>query len=89
MPMNAEKMPRVVARFVRVLIWTPTWLRWDADADHELTWGLAVLFGVVGSFTSLPLLMHCSMLCILALELFKMENEKIESCGFLPSVGFP
>lgn len=39
-------------RFIRLLAWTPRWLRWDADLDahHEITWGLCVLFGVVGFF---------------------------------------
>lgn len=32
---------------VRILVWTPSWLRWDPDANNELTWGLNILFGVV------------------------------------------
>jgi hypothetical protein len=35
--------------FLRLLAWTPRWLRWDSDADasHELTWGMCIVFGVV------------------------------------------
>ncbi|KAI0103946.1 major facilitator superfamily domain-containing protein [Nemania sp. FL0031] len=38
-------------RFIRFLAWTPPWLRWDGDANNELTWGLTALFGVFGAST--------------------------------------
>lgn len=42
-----EKPLGRVARFVHLLAWTPPWLRWDGEANHELTWGLVVIFGFV------------------------------------------
>ncbi|KAI8944524.1 major facilitator superfamily domain-containing protein [Xylaria longipes] len=80
--MDAEKTPRVATRFVRALAWTPPWLRWDADADHELTWGLAALFGVAGAFSVANLYYTNPILNILADE-FDVSNER---AALIPSV---
>ncbi|KAI1750293.1 major facilitator superfamily domain-containing protein [Xylaria castorea] len=82
--MDVEKKPRAATRFVRALAWTPPWLRWDADAgaDHELTWGLAVLFGVVGAFGVANLYYTNPILNILADE-FGVSNER---AALIPSV---
>ncbi|TRX92060.1 hypothetical protein FHL15_006927 [Xylaria flabelliformis] len=82
--MDAEKKPRVATRFVRALVWTPPWLRWDLhkDADHELTWGLAVLFGVAGAFSVANLYYANPILNILADE-FGVSNER---AALIPSV---
>lgn len=29
------------------LRWTPAWVKWDPDANHDLTWGMNILFGLV------------------------------------------
>ncbi|KAI0449677.1 major facilitator superfamily domain-containing protein [Xylaria acuta] len=82
--MDAEKKPRVATRFVRALAWTPLWLRWDADADanHELTWGLAAIFGVAGAFSVANLYYTNPILNILADE-FGVSNER---AALIPSV---
>jgi hypothetical protein len=57
---------------IRLLAWTPRWLRWDdeADANHELTWGICVVFGVVWlSFTALVFAhTYASFTCSFAFE---------------------
>ncbi|KAI1743114.1 major facilitator superfamily domain-containing protein [Xylaria scruposa] len=83
--MDVEKKPRVLTRrFVRALAWTPPWLRWDVDkdADRELTWGLAVLFGVAGAFSVANLYYTNPILNVLADE-FGVSNER---AALIPSV---
>ncbi|KAI0436852.1 major facilitator superfamily domain-containing protein [Xylaria telfairii] len=80
-------MPRVGTRFVPVLTWMPTWLRWDADADHELTWGLAFLFGVVGAFSVANLYYTTPILNILADE-FGVSNERATLIPSLTQAGY-
>ncbi|KAI0483458.1 major facilitator superfamily domain-containing protein [Xylaria cf. heliscus] len=79
---DAEKKPRAATRFVRALAWTPPWLRWDEDADHGLTWGLAALFGVAGAFSVANLYYTNPILNILADE-FAVSDER---AALVPSV---
>ncbi|TGJ82360.1 hypothetical protein E0Z10_g6404 [Xylaria hypoxylon] len=83
MPDIDDEKPRGRAgRFVRLLAWTPPWLRWDADADHELTWGLVALFGVAGAFSVANLYYTNPILNILAEE-FGVSDER---AALIPSV---
>ncbi|KAI0197832.1 major facilitator superfamily domain-containing protein [Astrocystis sublimbata] len=77
-----KKTPTSVTRLVRAVAWTPNWLRWDEGADHELTWGLAVLFGVAGAFSVANLYYTNPILNILADE-FGVSNER---AALIPSV---
>ncbi|KAI3324102.1 MFS general substrate transporter [Xylariaceae sp. AK1471] len=72
------------ARFIRLLAWTPRWLRWDTDADahHELTWGMCIVFGVAGAFSVANLYYTNPILNILADE-FGVSDER---AALIPSV---
>ncbi|GAW24797.1 hypothetical protein ANO14919_143910 [Xylariales sp. No.14919] len=82
--MDGEKPRGRASSFVRRLAWTPPWLRWDADADadHELTWGLVALFGVAGAFSAANLYYTTPILNILADE-FGVSDER---AALIPSV---
>ncbi|KAI0425522.1 major facilitator superfamily domain-containing protein [Xylaria sp. FL1042] len=69
---------------VRLLAWTPPWLRWDADTDahHELTWPLVALFGFAASFGVANLYYTNPILNILADD-FGVSNER---AALIPSV---
>ncbi|KAI1303957.1 major facilitator superfamily domain-containing protein [Xylaria venustula] len=71
-------------RFMRLLAWAPSWVQWDGDADahHELTWALAVLFGLAGAFSVANLFYTTPILNILAHE-FDVSNER---AALIPSV---
>ncbi|RWA03312.1 hypothetical protein EKO27_g11793 [Xylaria grammica] len=79
---DGEKPRGRASSFVRRLAWTPPWLRWNADADHELTWGLAVLFGVAGAFSVANLYYTNPILNILADD-FGVSDER---AALIPSV---
>ncbi|KAI1423504.1 major facilitator superfamily domain-containing protein [Xylaria sp. FL1777] len=83
MSRTEDETPRGrVSRFVRLLAWSPPWLRWDPDANHELTWGLTVLFGFAGAFSVANLYYTNPILNILA-EDFGVSNER---ASLIPSV---
>ena len=44
---KAERTPSFWSRALNSPLWTPKWVRWDPDANHDLTWGVNVLFGFV------------------------------------------
>ncbi|KAI1359182.1 major facilitator superfamily domain-containing protein [Xylaria arbuscula] len=80
--MNDEKAPGRARRLVRLLAWTPAWLRWDAEAQNELTWGVVVIFGFAGAFSVANLYYTNPILNILADE-FGVSNER---AALIPSV---
>ncbi|KAI0505895.1 major facilitator superfamily domain-containing protein [Xylaria bambusicola] len=71
-----------MGRLVRFIAWMPSWLRWDDGADHELTWGLVVIFGFAGAFSVANLYYTNPILNILADE-FGVSNER---AALIPSV---
>ncbi|KAI0398963.1 major facilitator superfamily domain-containing protein [Xylaria palmicola] len=77
-----DEKPRWAGRFGRILAWVPPWLRWDADADHELTWGLIFLFGMAGAFGVANLYYTNPILNVLA-EDFGVSDER---AALIPSV---
>ncbi|KAI0870842.1 major facilitator superfamily domain-containing protein [Hypoxylon argillaceum] len=70
------------SRLIHVLAWVPPWLRWDDNANHELTWGLIALFGVAGAFSVANLYYANPILNILADE-FGVSDER---AALIPSV---
>ncbi|KAJ8120779.1 hypothetical protein ONZ43_g2600 [Nemania bipapillata] len=71
-----------LSRLIRLLAWTPRWLRWDSEANHELTWGLIALFGVAGAFSVANLYYSNPILNIFADE-FGVSDER---AALIPSV---
>jgi hypothetical protein len=52
---RATKHPSDTSRFLDRLLWSPKWLRWEPEANHELTWSLNILYGVVSDSHDVPL----------------------------------
>ncbi|KAI1120443.1 major facilitator superfamily domain-containing protein [Nemania abortiva] len=70
------------SRFMRLLAWTPSWLRWDGDANNEMTWGLTALFGVAGAFSVANLYYANPLLNVFA-DYFGVSDER---AALIPSV---
>ncbi|KAI0389126.1 major facilitator superfamily domain-containing protein [Xylariaceae sp. FL0594] len=70
------------SQLVRLLLWTPKWLRWDPDANNELTWGVCAIFGVAGAFSVANLYYTTPILNVLADE-FQVSDER---SALVPSV---
>ncbi|KAH9998201.1 MFS general substrate transporter [Xylariaceae sp. FL0662B] len=47
-PFNSAK--RSVNAFSQSIL-TPSWLKWDPDANHDLSWGMNILFGAAAAFS--------------------------------------
>ena len=52
LPLSGED--RSFSNALSWLRWTPIWAKWDPEDNHDLTWAMNILFGVVRGLT-LPL----------------------------------
>ncbi|KAI0144385.1 MFS general substrate transporter [Xylariaceae sp. FL1272] len=75
------------ASLVRHLTWTPPWLRWDSEGEHELTWGMSVLFGLTSAFTVANLYYTHPILNVLA-EDFDVSYERAALIPSLTQAGY-
>ncbi|KAI1265495.1 major facilitator superfamily domain-containing protein [Xylariaceae sp. FL1019] len=82
----SEKTTRKTS-LVRRLVWTPPWLRWDPEGDHELTWGMNVLFGLTSAFTVANLYYTHPILNVLA-EDFNVSYERAALIPSLTQAGY-
>ncbi|CAJ2505754.1 Uu.00g131480.m01.CDS01 [Anthostomella pinea] len=55
--------------------WTPSWLRWNPDDNHELTWGMNICFGIASAFSVANLYYTHPILNILADD-FGVSDER-------------
>ncbi|KAI1380452.1 MFS general substrate transporter [Hypoxylon crocopeplum] len=51
---------------LRRFMWTPPWLKWDPEANHDLSWGMNILFGSTAAFSVANLYYSHPILNILA-----------------------
>lgn len=42
-----EELPGGPTVAVRQLVWAPTWVKWNPEANYEISWGMNILFGLV------------------------------------------
>ncbi|KAI0014738.1 major facilitator superfamily domain-containing protein [Xylariomycetidae sp. FL0641] len=78
---DQSKLDQWSSRF-RPLTWTPSWLRWDHDGNHELTWGMNIIFGIASAFSVANLYYTHPILNIIADD-FGVSNER---AALVPSV---
>ncbi|KAI1073715.1 MFS general substrate transporter [Whalleya microplaca] len=68
--MASEKTPasssKRLANALSQVICTPSWLTWDPDANHDLSWGMNILFGLSAGFSVANLYYSHPILNILA-----------------------
>lgn len=38
------------------LVWTPSWVKWDPEVNHDLSWGMNILFGLVSKSITIQLM---------------------------------
>lgn len=46
-----EELPGGPTVAVRQLVWAPTWVKWNPEANYEISWGMNILFGLSASFS--------------------------------------
>ncbi|KAI0477423.1 MFS general substrate transporter [Xylariaceae sp. FL0804] len=74
-------------RWAGVLTLTPSWVRWKADENHELTWGMAILFGITGAFSVANLYYTHPILNLLARD-FGVSDERAALVPSLVQAGY-
>ncbi|KAI1141466.1 MFS general substrate transporter [Hypoxylon sp. FL0543] len=69
------------------LIWTPPWVKWNPDANHDLTWGMNILFGLAASFSVANLYYSHPILNILADD-FDISDQQSSLVPTLTQAGY-
>ncbi|KAI1341074.1 MFS general substrate transporter [Xylariaceae sp. FL0016] len=67
---------------LKFLSWSPSWLKWDPDGNHDLTWGMNILFAIAGAFSVANLYYSHPILNILADD-FGVSDER---AALIPSI---
>ncbi|KAI0169186.1 MFS general substrate transporter [Hypoxylon sp. FL1284] len=75
------------AKTIRRFSWTPPWLRWNPEADHDLSWGMSILFGLSGSFSVGNLYYSHPILNILADE-FGVSDQQSSLVPTITQTGY-
>ncbi|OTA89519.1 hypothetical protein M434DRAFT_398558 [Hypoxylon sp. CO27-5] len=69
------------------LIWTPPWVKWDPEANHDLSWGINILFGMTASFSVANLYYSHPILNILADD-FHISDQRSSLVPTLTQAGY-
>ncbi|KAI2628711.1 MFS general substrate transporter [Hypoxylon sp. NC1633] len=64
------------------LLWTPPWIRWNPEGNHDLTWGMNILFAFAAAFSVANLYYSHPILNILADE-FGVSDQ---SSSLIPTI---
>ncbi|KAI1777477.1 MFS general substrate transporter [Hypoxylon cercidicola] len=87
----ASETPQTDYRgFVNVLrrvSWTPSWLRWNPEANHDLSWGMNILFGLSASFSVANLYYTHPILNILADD-FRVSDQRSSLVPTVTQAGY-
>ncbi|KAI2464767.1 MFS general substrate transporter [Annulohypoxylon bovei var. microspora] len=75
------------ASAVERLIWTPPWVKWDPEANHDLTWTMNILFGLTASFSVANLYYTHPILNILADD-FNVSDQRSSLVPTLTQAGY-
>ncbi|KAI5918200.1 MFS general substrate transporter [Camillea tinctor] len=69
------------------LDWTPRWVRWNPEANHELSWGMNILFGVASAFSVANLYYTHPILNVLADD-FGVSDERSSLIPTVAQAGY-
>ncbi|KAI0174810.1 major facilitator superfamily domain-containing protein [Pestalotiopsis sp. NC0098] len=69
------------------LRWTPSWLRWDETANHDLTWTRNIIFGCAAAFSVANLYYSHPILNILADD-FHVTDERASLVPTIMQAGY-
>ncbi|KAI0382210.1 MFS general substrate transporter [Hypomontagnella monticulosa] len=69
------------------IYWTPPWLKWNPEANNELTWPMNILFGLTGAFSVANLYYSHPILNILADE-FGVSDQRSSLIPTVTQAGY-
>ncbi|KAH8666808.1 major facilitator superfamily domain-containing protein [Xylariales sp. PMI_506] len=69
------------------LLWVPTWLRWDPNANHDLTWSQNILFALAASFSVANIYYNHPILNVLADD-FEVSDERASLVPTIMQAGY-
>ncbi|KAI0888378.1 MFS general substrate transporter [Annulohypoxylon maeteangense] len=69
------------------LTWTPSWVQWDPEANHDLSWTMNILFGLSASFSVANLYYSHPILNILADD-FNVSDQRSSLVPTLTQAGY-
>ncbi|KAI1803267.1 hypothetical protein F4811DRAFT_525504 [Daldinia bambusicola] len=87
---SEEPPPNYYQRSTNVfnrLIWTPPWVKWDPEANHDLSWGMNILFGLSASFSVANLYYSHPILNILADD-FGISDQRASLVPTMTQAGY-
>ncbi|KAI1387553.1 MFS general substrate transporter [Hypoxylon trugodes] len=76
-----------VLSLLEKIIWTPPWVKWDPKANHDLTWGMNILFGLSASFSVANLYYTHPILNILADD-FNISDQRASLVPTITQAGY-
>ncbi|KAI1416467.1 MFS general substrate transporter [Hypoxylon sp. FL1857] len=76
-------LPSGLERFV----WTPSWVKWSPEANHDLSWGMNILFGLTAAFSVANLYYSHPILNILADD-FNVSDQRSSLVPTLTQAGY-
>ncbi|KAI0846188.1 MFS general substrate transporter [Daldinia vernicosa] len=82
----ASYYQRLASAFDR-LVWTPSWVKWDPEVNHDLSWGMNILFGLSASFSVANLYYSHPILNILADD-FGISNQRASLVPTMTQAGY-
>ncbi|KAI1766909.1 MFS general substrate transporter [Hypoxylon sp. FL1150] len=85
--MSPTGQGRGVANELRRLCWTPSWLKWNPEANHDLSWGMNILFGLSASFSVANLYYSHPILNILADD-FGVSDQRASLVPTMTQAGY-
>ncbi|OTB09448.1 hypothetical protein M426DRAFT_50745 [Hypoxylon sp. CI-4A] len=78
-----QGLASIVGRFT----WTPPWVKWNPEANHDLSWGMNILFGLAASFSVANLYYNHPILNILADD-FEVSEQRASLIPTLTQAGY-